>query len=168
MYSYLFLYSFVNSFASYGYLWIKNLQILCPIQYHRSLMIKVILTVVFIHNVILHTLLQWLRQNINQGLNLQKTHHTSSQWTSYGVSFVKILEKINIISALQFIWFCVSQDGLLIIHAYGFSRLMFSLLYIFCWRFILILSLSSDVLGNHDMKIDIEIISDLVYYLTWL
>ena len=41
----------------------------------------------------MHTSLQWLRQNINQGLHSQKTLHSSPSQVSYGVSIVSILEK---------------------------------------------------------------------------
>ena len=46
-------------------------------------------------NMVLHTSLQEVRQNINQRLNPQKTLHTSPWRASYGVSFVNILEKID-------------------------------------------------------------------------
>ena len=44
------------------------------------------------YNVILYTSLNWLRQNINQSMNPQKT---MPWWLSYGVCFVGILEKID-------------------------------------------------------------------------
>ena len=47
------------------------------------------------YNKILHTSLQWRGQNINKRLNLQKTHHTSPYRASYGVSFVRIFDKID-------------------------------------------------------------------------
>ena len=47
------------------------------------------------YNMLLHTSLQELRQNINQRLNPQKTPHTLPWRASYGVSFVNILEKID-------------------------------------------------------------------------
>ena len=47
------------------------------------------------YNMVLHTLLQELRQNISQRLNPQKTPHTSPWWASYRVSFMNILEKID-------------------------------------------------------------------------
>ena len=46
-------------------------------------------------NKILHTSLQWLGQNTNKRLNLQKTHYTSPYRASYGVSYARILEKID-------------------------------------------------------------------------
>ena len=42
-----------------------------------------------------HTAMQWLKQNINEKLNPQKTTHSSPWWVGYGVSFVRILEKID-------------------------------------------------------------------------
>ena len=51
------------------------------------------------YNTILHTLLLGLRRNLYQSLNLP---HISPQQASYGVSFVRILGKINhIITALH-------------------------------------------------------------------
>ena len=44
------------------------------------------------YNMVLHTSLKELRQNINQKLNPQRT---LLWWASYGVSFVNILEKID-------------------------------------------------------------------------
>ena len=44
---------------------------------------------------ILHAVLQWQQQNLNQIWNTQQTPHTSPQRASYGVYFVRILEKIN-------------------------------------------------------------------------
>ena len=49
------------------------------------------------YNMILHTSLQELRQNISQRLNPQKTPLTSHWPASYGVSFANILEKIDCI-----------------------------------------------------------------------
>ena len=46
-------------------------------------------------NMILHMVLQWLRQNMHQSLYSQKTHHTSPLQVSYGVSFVRIWVKID-------------------------------------------------------------------------
>ena len=47
------------------------------------------------YNMVLHTSLQEVRQNINERLNPQKTPHTSPGRTSYVLSFVNILEKID-------------------------------------------------------------------------
>ena len=47
------------------------------------------------YNMILDTRLQWLRWNLNQSLNLQKTPHTWPWRASHGVSFVRIVEKID-------------------------------------------------------------------------
>ena len=57
------------------------------------------------NNIILHTSLQELRQNINQRLNPQKTPHTLPWRASYGVSFANILEKIDrALTAPQCTW----------------------------------------------------------------
>ena len=47
------------------------------------------------YNTILHTSVRWLRLNINESWDRQKTPHTSPSRARYGVSFVKILEKID-------------------------------------------------------------------------
>ena len=47
------------------------------------------------YNMILHTSLWWLRQNINESVNPHMTPHSSPWWASYGVSFVTNLEKID-------------------------------------------------------------------------
>ena len=47
------------------------------------------------YNMILLSLLHWLKQNINQTLNWQKTPHTSPSRASYRVSIVRIWEKID-------------------------------------------------------------------------
>ena len=47
------------------------------------------------YNMIFHTPLHWLTQNINQALHSQKTLHISPSWASYGVSIVMIWEKID-------------------------------------------------------------------------
>ena len=39
--------------------------------------------------------LQWQEQNLNQTSNSQQPPHTSPSWASYGVSIVRILEKID-------------------------------------------------------------------------
>ena len=53
------------------------------------------------YNMVLHTSLQEVRQNINQWLNPQMTSHTPP----YGMSFVNILEKIDcVIPRLQCIF----------------------------------------------------------------
>ena len=44
---------------------------------------------------IFYTVLQWLMQNIKQGLYSQKTPHTSPSWVSYGVSIVRIWRKLT-------------------------------------------------------------------------
>ena len=44
---------------------------------------------------LLHISLQWRGQNINQILNLQKTHHTSPWRVSYGVSSTRVVDKID-------------------------------------------------------------------------
>ena len=49
------------------------------------------------YNKILHIAMQWWVQNKNQTLDLQKTHHTSPWRASYGVSFARILDKIDCI-----------------------------------------------------------------------
>ena len=43
---------------------------------------------------ILHSAQQWHWENISQTLDSQKTPHSLPSWASYGVSFVRILEKI--------------------------------------------------------------------------
>ena len=56
----------------------------------------------YMYNMILHTSLQELRQNITQRLWRQKIPHTSPVRASYGVSFMNILEKTDrIITALH-------------------------------------------------------------------
>ena len=45
--------------------------------------------------VLLHTTIQWQEQNINQIMKSQMTPHTSPLWASYGVSFMRILKKID-------------------------------------------------------------------------
>ena len=53
-------------------------------------------------NISLHSSKKWQQQNINQILNSQKTPHSSPLWASYGVSLVRILEKIDsVITALH-------------------------------------------------------------------
>ena len=47
------------------------------------------------YNMIMHTSLLWLSQNINESLNPQKTPHISPYRANYGVSFVMILVKID-------------------------------------------------------------------------
>ena len=48
----------------------------------------------------------WLMRNVNQSLDAQKTLHTSPSRASYGVSIVKIWEKIDrVITAPHFISF---------------------------------------------------------------
>ena len=47
------------------------------------------------YNVKFHTPLHWITQNINQSLDSQKTLHVSPSCASYGVSIVKIWEKID-------------------------------------------------------------------------
>ena len=47
------------------------------------------------NNMIMHTSLQWPRQNINQSLHSQKTPHLSPSQVSYRVSLVRILENID-------------------------------------------------------------------------
>ena len=55
-----------------------------------------------LYNTTLHITLQWQRQNTNQGLRSQKTPHISPWRTSYGVSIVMILVKIDgVITALR-------------------------------------------------------------------
>ena len=49
------------------------------------------------YNMILDTTLQWLRLKLKQSFNLQKTPHISPWRVSYGLSFVRILEKIDCI-----------------------------------------------------------------------
>ena len=50
------------------------------------------------YNMILHTSLQWLRQNINRSLN-------SPLWMSYGMYFARIWEKIDhVITAPHCLW----------------------------------------------------------------
>ena len=39
--------------------------------------------------------LQWEQQNWNQSSNSQQTPHTLSSWASYGLSIVRIMEKID-------------------------------------------------------------------------
>ena len=45
------------------------------------------------YNMIFHTALQWLKQNMNHSLNSQQTPHSSPLRASYGVSIVGIFEK---------------------------------------------------------------------------
>ena len=47
------------------------------------------------YKMILHISLQWLLQNMNQGLHSQKTRHISPSRASYGVPVVRILKEIN-------------------------------------------------------------------------
>ena len=47
------------------------------------------------YNMIFHTALYWLMQNINQTLNSHKKLHTSPLRASYAVSIVRIWEKID-------------------------------------------------------------------------
>ena len=47
------------------------------------------------YNMILHTLLSWLGQNINQSLNIQKTSHSSLVRARFGMSFAMNVEKID-------------------------------------------------------------------------
>ena len=44
---------------------------------------------------ILHTALRWPRQNVDATLNSLKTPHTAPSWVRYGVSVVRIMEKID-------------------------------------------------------------------------
>ena len=44
---------------------------------------------------ILHIALQWQQQKVNQTSNSQQTPHTLPSWVRNGMSFVKILEKID-------------------------------------------------------------------------
>ena len=54
---------------------------------------------------ILHSALWWQWQNANQILDSQNTSHTSRSRASYGVFFVKILEKIGrVITSPRCIW----------------------------------------------------------------
>ena len=57
---------------------------------------------------ILHTTIKWLVQNINQILKSQKTPQSSSLRASYGVSVVRILQKIDIIRAPYCFVFAIS------------------------------------------------------------
>ena len=57
------------------------------------------------YNKILHTSLQWREKNINQRLNRQR--HTYR--ASYGVSFARILGKIDFIMALHCMWALVGM-----------------------------------------------------------
>ena len=60
------------------------------------------------YNTIIHTSLQWPRQNLNPGLHSQKTLHTSPSWASYGVYIVIALEQTDrVITALHHTWYCV-------------------------------------------------------------
>ena len=47
------------------------------------------------YNIIVHTSLPWLRQNVNQAMLSQKTHHISPSQMSYGMSVIRIWEKID-------------------------------------------------------------------------
>ena len=63
---------------------------------------------------VFHTPLQWLTQNINQILNSQKPLHISPSRLSYGVSIVRIGEKIDrVITAPHFAteYFPVGMDA---------------------------------------------------------
>ena len=56
---------------------------------------------------ILFMALRWQEQNLNQTSNSQQTPHTSPSRASYGVSIVRILEKIDlVITALH----CILQS----------------------------------------------------------
>ena len=60
------------------------------------------------YNMVLDIALQWLKQNINQNLDSQKTSHSLPSRASYGVSIVRILEKINfLIMTPHCIWFVI-------------------------------------------------------------
>ena len=50
------------------------------------------------YDMILYTALQLARQNINQGKNPQKTPHSSPIRANYGVTFVRISKKIDVIT----------------------------------------------------------------------
>ena len=47
------------------------------------------------HNMILHMVWQWLKQNMHLRIYTQKTAHISPLWASYGLSFVRIGVKIG-------------------------------------------------------------------------
>ena len=56
---------------------------------------------------ILHTILQWQQQNINHTLNPQKASHISPSHVTYGISVVRICEKIDCVkTALHCIQNC--------------------------------------------------------------
>ena len=62
------------------------------------------------YNMILDASLQWQMQNINQAMSPQKTPHTSPWRVSYGVSFVRMVEKIDhVIMVPHCIWFSLHK-----------------------------------------------------------
>ena len=52
------------------------------------------------YNMVLYMARQWLRQNINHKLNSPKTPHSSPSWMGYGVSIVRIIDKIDYVLTL--------------------------------------------------------------------
>ena len=47
------------------------------------------------YNMTMHTSLQWARQNLNQGLQSQKTPHISASRASHGIAIVSIFKKTD-------------------------------------------------------------------------
>ena len=77
------------------------------------------------YNMIFHTSLLWLRQSMNQSLNPQNTSHTTPYWASYGMYFVRILEKIDqVITAPHCIYTNWITD--LSLHTFYFVQLFIS------------------------------------------
>ena len=64
------------------------------------------------YNMILHVVRQWMRQNINQRLHSQKTHHTPLSRACYGVFLVRIQDKFDrVIQASRYIWSLLALVG---------------------------------------------------------
>ena len=59
---------------------------------------------------ILHTALQWQQQNVNEISKSQQTPHTSPSQASYGVSIMRVFEKIDRIITAPFCIFLVMKS----------------------------------------------------------
>ena len=64
------------------------------------------------YNKISNTVMLWWLQNINQTLDSQQTPHSSPSWASYGMSVVRIREKINHVIATLWCIFSISGVSL--------------------------------------------------------
>ena len=85
----------VTNYNIHWYHWISSLD---KIQIHYSYSVHISITVKCCYNTVqynmmLHALLQWIMQNINQGRNTQRHHITRSNGQAVGC-LVRILEKI--------------------------------------------------------------------------